>query len=115
MYVDLFDEIEDKTGLPLKLFNTKEIEPCIVYEVSPVKDDGVVAVDSMNFRIIHFTARECNDVDKILKKVMLSVGDIVGSDIKKVAVSGGGFMPQDETNTVHKLTFYTITRKSEVV
>ena len=100
MYVDLFDEIEDKTGLPLKLFNTKEIEPCIVYEVSPVKDDGVVAVDSMNFRIIHFTARECNDV---------------GSDIKKVAVSGGGFMPQDETNTVHKITLYTITRKSEVI
>ena len=115
MYNKLLKKKKKATGLQVKLFYTKEIEPCIVYEVSPVKDDGVVAVDSMNFRIIHFTARECNVVDKILKKVMLSVGDIVGSDIKKVAVSGGGFMPQDETNTVHKITLYTITRKSEVI
>ena len=115
MYGSIFDEIEKVTGLPLKLFYTKEIEPCIIYELTPVRDDGVTATDRLDFRIIHLSARDCNRVETQLRKILLSVGDRPSGDIKNVVISGGGFFPQDETNTVHKLTFYTITRKSEVM
>lgn len=112
MYNKLLDLIEEATGLQVKLFNTKEIEPCIVYDVSPISNNGITAQDNLQIRIIHNSARECIEAEEKINKLLLTCGDRIGGDFTSARVNGGGFMPQDETNTVHKYTFYLIKRKA---
>lgn len=112
MYNNLLNLIEEATGLQVKLFHTKEIEPCIVYDISPVSNNGITAQDNLQIRIIHNSARECVEVENEINKILLSCGDKIGSEFSSVRINGGGFMPQDETNTVHKYTFYLVKRKA---
>lgn len=112
MYNKLIELIEKATGLQVKLFNTKEIEPCIVYDVSPISNNGITAQDNLQIRIIHNSARECIEAEEKINKLLLTCGDRIGGDFTSARVNGGGFMPQDETNTVHKYTFYLIKRKA---
>lgn len=112
MYNKLIELIEKATGLQVKLFNTKEIEPCIVYDVSPISNNGITAQDNLQIRIIHNSARECIEAEEKINKILLTCGDRIGGDFTSARVNGGGFMPQDETNTVHKYTFYLIKRKA---
>lgn len=112
MYNDLLDLIEKETGLQVKLFNTKEVEPCIVYDVSPVTNNGITIQDNLQIRIIHNSAGECLRVESIINKILLTCGDKVGDNISSIKVNGGGFLPQDETNTIHKYTFYLVKRKA---
>lgn len=112
MYNKLINLIEKETGLQVKLFYTKEVEPCIVYDISPISNNGIVAQDNLQIRIIHNSARECILAEEKINKLLLSCGDRIGEDFTSARVNGGGFMPQDETNTVHKYTFYLIKRKA---
>lgn len=112
MYNKLINLIEKETGLQVKLFYTKEVEPCIVYDISPISNNGVVAQDNLQIRIIHNSARECIEAEEKINKLLLSCGDRIGEDFTSARINGGGFMPQDETNTVHKYTFYLIKRKA---
>ena len=112
MYNKLIELIEEATGLQVKLFYTKEIEPCIVYDVSPISNNGITAQDNLQIRIIHNSARECIEAEEKINKILLTCGDRIGGDFTSARVNGGGFMPQDETNTVHKYTFYLIKRKA---
>ena len=112
MYNKLIELIEKATGLQVKLFNTKEIEPCIVYDVSTISNNGITAQDNLQIRIIHNSARECIEAEEKINKILLTCGDRIGGDFTSARVNGGGFMPQDETNTVHKYTFYLIKRKA---
>lgn len=114
MWIDLIKQIEQETGLQVKLFYTKEIEPCIIYEVSPLSNNGILAQDSLQLRIVHNTAKDCLEVEKILNKIVLTKGDRVIPNYSSARLYGGGFMPQDETNTVHKYNFYLIKRKAEI-
>lgn len=111
MYNKLIALIEEATGLQVKLFYTKEIEPCIVYDISPVSNNGVSALDNLQIRIIHNSARECIEAEEKINRLLLTCGDSIGKEYTSARVNGGGFMPQDETNTVHKYTFYLIKRK----
>lgn len=112
MYNNIINLIENATGLRVKLFHTKEIEPCIVYDVSPVSNNGISAIDNLQIRIIHNSARECVEAEEKINKILLTCGDRIGGEFTSARVNGGGFMPQDETNTVHKYTFYLIKRKA---
>ena len=112
MYNKLINLIEKETGLQVKLFYTKEVEPCIVYDISPISNNGIVAQDNLQIRIIHNSARECIEAEEKINKLLLSCGDRIGDDFTSARINGGGFMPQDETNTVHKYTFYLIKRKA---
>lgn len=112
MYNKLINLIEKETGLQVKLFYTKEIEPCIVYDISPISNNGIVAQDNLQIRIIHNSARECIEAEEKINKLLLTCGDRIGDDFTSARINGGGFMPQDETNTVHKYTFYLVKRKA---
>lgn len=112
MYSDLIALIEKETGLQVKLFYTKEIEPCIIYDVSPLSNNGILAQDNLMVRIVHNTARECLEVEQIINNIILTCGDRVVPNYSSARLNGGGFMPQDETNTVHKYNFYLIKRKA---
>ena len=114
MYNDLLTQIEEATGLKVKLFYTKEIEPCIVYDVSPISNNGVVAQDNLQLRIIHNSARECIEAEEKINALLLSKGDRLKEDFASIRINGGGFMPQDETNTVHKYNFYIVKRKAGI-
>ena len=54
----------------------------------------------------------CIEAEEKINKILLTCGDRIGGDFTSARVNGGGFMPQDETNTVHKYTFYLIKRKA---
>lgn len=114
MYKDLLDLIEQVTGLPIRFSRTTKIEPCITYTVNPVSDNGVKAVDMLSIRIIHNSVGECYKADTEIRKAILDM-NFKSLDYTKIRLNGGGYTTHEETRTVHKLAFYYITRKSEVL
>lgn len=114
MYKDLLDLIENETGLPIVFSRTTKIEPCICYTVNPVSDNGAKAVDMLSLRIIHTSVGKCYEADTKIRKALLSL-DFKSDKYTKIRLNGGGYTTHEDTNTVHKLAFYYITRKSEVL
>lgn len=117
MYSDLLDLIEEVTGLQVKFAYTTETKPCIVYTVNPVSDSGIKSVEMLSLRIIHNSVGECYKADTQIRKALLSAGDSPDKfpNYTKIRLNGGGYTTQEETRTVHKMAFYYITRKSEVI
>lgn len=114
MYVDLLNLIEEVTGLPVYFSHTKTVHPCIVYTVNPVSDNGVKAVEQLSLRIIHNSVKECYTADLKLRESLLG-WDVTKGEYTKIRLNGGGYTTHEETKTVHKLSFYYITKKSEVM
>lgn len=114
MYKDLLDLIEQVTGLPVRFSRTTKIEPCITYTVNPVSDNGVKSVDMLSIRIIHNSVSECYKADTEIRKALLDM-NFDSLKYTKIRLNGGGYTSHEETRTVHKLAFYYITRKSEVL
>jgi hypothetical protein len=114
MYKDLLDLIEKVTGLKVVFSRTTTIEPCITYTVNPVSDNGAKAVDMLSLRIIHYSVGECYKADTEIRKALLDM-NLKSEAYTKVRLNGGGYTTHEDTNTVHKMAFYYITRKSEVL
>lgn len=114
MYRDILDLIEEVTGLPVRFSRTTIIEPCIVYTVNPVSDNGIKAVDMLSIRIIHNSVGECYKADTKIRKALLDMS-YDNKNYTKIRLNGGGYTSHEETRTTHKMAFYYITRKSEVL
>lgn len=114
MYKDLLDLIEEVTGLKVVFGFTTKPEPCIVYTVNPVSDNGIKSVDMLSLRIIHNSVGECYKADKEIRKALMDM-DFDKTVYTKIRLNGGGYTTHEDTNTIHKMAFYYITKKSEVL
>ena len=108
-------EIEAQTKLPMFPSITDSIGECIVYSYEPVSDNGVVRKDRLTLRIIAETLPKVNEIDDMLRNILITIGDekkIEG--IFDCYVSGGGVLRDTDTHYYHSIKYYYITIKSEV-
>lgn len=112
---DIIKAIETATQIPVKPFGTETIEKCICYTIYPISDDGVVAQDRLELRLITNTLSEADELKKAILKILLTIGDTEKYNYKSCIVNGGGQLKDFNTNTIHTILYFVITRKSEVI
>lgn len=107
--------LESATNLPIKPFETDVVEDCIVYKYSSISDNGIVAQQKLELRIIGKTYADVVSIETKVKSALITIGDeqkVQG--LNSVELNGGGTLKDYSTNTIHSLLYFIIKIKSEV-
>lgn len=113
--IALLKAIENATGIKPIPLGTEKIEKCIVYNLAPVSDDGLVRQDRLQLRIITNSFEEAMEIGAKISKAVINFGDEAKlHGITNIVQNGGGSMKDYNTDTVHYWIFLQITKKSEV-
>lgn len=107
--------IESATGLQMKALDTDNANDCIVYQYYTVSDNGAVAQNKMQIRIIAHSLNDVLNYENQIKNVLLCAGDISKVEgIKSIELNGGGTLKDYNTNTIQNILYFIITKRSEV-
>lgn len=108
--------IESATGLPVKPFGTNTIEDCICYKIVPMTDNGAVATNRLELRIITSSLEDCLTAKSAILSSLVTVGDEKKlAHIQDCHLNGGGSLYDANTKTTHVILYLIITTKSEVI
>ena len=115
---DILKLLKSATDLPIRFINNNKVEKCIIYNITPINDDGIKRQDRLEVQIVGFDIVEIEQEDLKIRKSLLSFGDR-NDDILSIELNGGGMMGgslEKDTNieSLRKISFYVITTKSEV-
>lgn len=114
MLTKILTLLKSNTELPVRFIKNDKVEKCIIYNFTPISDDGVIRQDKLQIQIVGFDIKEIEEEDLKIRKNLLSFGDRI-DDILKIELNGGGVIDyDDETSSLSKFSFYIITNRSEV-
>ncbi len=115
MILELVKTIKDATKLNVYAFAAPRVEQCVVYNYTPLSDNGAKATARVEVRVIAFTLAEALEIKSKVLNALMAAGD--GSKLKQVTkleVSGGGSLEELTSKTTHLFFNLNITIKSEV-
>lgn len=118
----IFNEIVDllakATNLPLRLFHNDKLEECVIYNITPVNDNGIKRQDRLEIKVVGFDLEQVELQDSKIRKALLTFGDrndyFTSIELNGGGMTGGGLDKDQYTDTLTKYSFYILTSKSEV-
>lgn len=110
---DILNLIKSATSLPIKFINSDKVEKCIIYNLTPINDDGIKRQDRLEIQIVGFDILDIETIDLQIRKALLSFGDRTDC-ILSIELNGGGVLRDNNIKSLSKYSFYVITTKSEV-
>lgn len=100
--------------LPVKPYGTDINEEAVCYTISPVSDDGAVAIRRLEVRIITRTVALAQKLQSSILSALVTVGDNPKNGYNSCYLNGGGSLWDDNTKMSHTILYLYITMKSEV-
>ena len=107
--------LETATNIAMLPFGTDTVEKsCIVYKNSTISDNGAVRQDKLELRLITHTLAEAEEIKPLILSTLITIGDNSKLGYLSCELNGGGQLEDYNTDTIHTLLYFIITKKSEV-
>lgn len=113
MFNKVINKLKDSTNLPIRLISNNKVEECLIYNITPLNDNGIKRQDRLEIKIIGFDLEKIELEDNKIRKSLLSIGDR-DDEFNKIELNGGGLFNDPDIGALTKSSFYIITTKSEV-
>lgn len=113
MFNKVINKLKGSTDLPIRLISNNEVEECLIYNITPLNDNGVKRQDRLEVKLIGFDLEKIEIEDKKIRRSLLSIGDR-NDEFNKIELNGGGLFNDPDIGALTKSSFYILTSKSEV-
>lgn len=92
---------------------TTDFGPCLVYNDSPINDDGRIKINRLEMRIIDTDYDHMLEIEKVLNAVMIIPEDepgyiFNGINIMSCSQNGGGTLEHDGADVFERIIYYEI-------
>jgi hypothetical protein len=95
--------------------NSGRSNPCISYKFMPVTSDGIKRQDKLEINCISNNYAEADEILKRVKQLLLTLGDRkLNNDILEVALNGGGYLKEENTDNHIIKAFFIIKSKERI-
>lgn len=115
MLENVIKEIESVVDIPVRPYGIDVIDEAVCYTLTPLTDDGAVATDRLEIRIITRTVAKAQDLRQAVVNALVTVGDNSKDSYLSCTLNGGGNLWDDNTKLSHTILYFYITMKSEVI
>lgn len=111
---DILASIKEATGISPTAFNTKDknMVPAINYLAYVARDDGAKQVWRFQTRITAQTYTQALNIDKTLRKLLITLGDEPKFN-SMIEINGGGTLEDELTGFPQIISYYDITTKGD--
>lgn len=115
MITDIVSALESATSLDVFPFWTDELKECIVYEWTPLSDDGSVQTARLTTRIKTKSMATAEENAIAVKNALVSIGD--GSPVGGLTAceqNGGGTLKNEATGFIDYIMYFDLAFRSDV-
>jgi len=112
MITRIVSALESATALDVHPFYTDELKECVIYEWTPLSDDGAKQHAQLMVRIKATSMAAAETLADAIKKKLISLGD----DKKNGAwckQNGGGTLKNSATGYIDWIMYFDLTFKSD--
>lgn len=107
---DIIQIIEGAVSIPVVPLESNTIQEQVIYSITPVSDNGVFSISSLELNIIGNTLANAEQYDEAIRVALLNVGDSNKiENITNIEINGGGTLRSEIG--VHRFTNYIINRR----
>ena len=115
MITDIVTALKSATSLDVHPFWTDELKECIVYEWTPLSDDGSKQAAQLMVRIKTKSMADAEDYAVAVKQAMVSIGD--GSAVDGLTAceqNGGGTLKNEATGFIDYIMYFDLVWRSDI-
>lgn len=115
MIKDIVSALESATKLKVFPFWTDELKECIVYEWTPLSDDGSKQTAQLMVRIKTLDIATAAEYAVDVKQALISIGD--GSPVSGLTAcehNGGGMLKNEDTGFVDYIMYFDLVYRSDI-
>ena len=115
MITDIVSALESATKLKVYPFWTDELKECIVYEWTPLSDDGSKQAAQLMVRIKTKSMADAEEYAIAVKNALIAIGD--GSRIEGLRAcghNGGGTLKNDATGFIDYIMYFDLVYRSDI-
>ena len=93
---------------------TKRIDNVIIYEVSPISDDGIKRVSRVKLTTVCDAEEQWAEASERISELLVTTDDRpLTKKILSVSVNGGGSLYDSDREKYHKIIYLNITTRSK--
>lgn len=115
MIKDIVTALKSATSLMVYPFMTDELKECIVYEWTPLSDDGSKQTAQLMVRIKTKTMADAYDYAIAVKQALISIGD--GAEVEGLTSceqNGGGTLKNYDTGFIDYIMYFDLVFRSDI-
>ena len=115
MITDIVTALKSATSLKVFPFWTDELKECIVYEWTPLSDDGSRQTAQLMVRIKTKSMADAADYAVDVKNALVAIGD--GSPVDGLISceqNGGGTLKNEDTGFIDYIMYFDLILKSDI-
>ena len=115
MIKEIVSALESATKLKVYPFWTDELKECIVYEWTPLSDDGSKQTAQLMVRIKTKSIGAAESFAVTVKQALISIGD--GSQVEGLTAcehNGGGMLKNEDTGFIDYIMYFDLIFKSDI-
>ena len=115
MITDIVSALESATSLKVYPFWTDELKECIVYEWTPLSDDGSIQTAQLMIRVKAKTMATAETKARAVKNALVDIGD--GGRVSGLTAceqNGGGTLKNEATGFIDYIMYFDLVFKSDI-
>lgn len=115
MIKDIVSALESATKLKVYPFWTDELKECIVYEWTPLSDDGSRQTAQLMVRVKTKSMADAEEYAIEVKNALIAIGD--GSRVDGLISceqNGGGMLKNEDTGFIDYIMYFDLVFKSDI-
>ena len=116
MIKDIVSALKSATSLKVYPFWTDELKECIVYEWTPLSDNGSMQTAQLMVRIKTKDMATAETKATAIKKALVNIGD--GGAVTGLTAceqNGGGTLKNEATGFIDYIMYFDLAYKSDVI
>jgi len=115
MITDIVSALESATSLKVYPFWTDELKECIVYEWTPLSDDGSKQTAQLMVRVKSKSMATAETKAIAVKNALINIGD--GSPVSGLTAcehNGGGMLKNEATGFIDYIMYFDLVWRSDI-
>jgi hypothetical protein len=115
MIKEIVSALESATKLKVYPFWTDELKECIVYEWTPLSDDGSKQTARLMVRIKTKLMADAEEYAIEVKNALIAIGD--GSQVEGLTAcehNGGGMLKNEDTGFIDYIMYFDLVYRSDI-
>lgn len=115
MITDIVSALESATKLEAYPFWTDELKECIVYEWTPLSDDGSRQTAQLMVRVKTKAMATAEEMAAAVKNALIEIGD--GGRVDGLVAceqNGGGMLKNEDTGFIDYIMYFDLVFRSDV-
>lgn len=107
--LQLLTAIEKATGCVLYPISSTDKGEQIIYNVTPIADDGIKKTYRFELNIVSTTLARVEEIDAEIRQALLGKGDSKPNNVLNIEVNGGGTLTSEVG--IHRLLYFIVTEE----